>query len=274
MVGKKNVVDNTLKETNFIKNRIGKKILQQYNREVPSGSYISKSRLLWTIASRNLSAIERRSIDAKLRFFDKHLSDYEFVRQNPTRENIKNKHLANCGELADSAMDLFPTDRHLMRAKITVNVPKAKLLEKGISVSNTDGKDTVPLQHVFLMYHDKPNDMLLNVLNLYNPNSFAVDIWRGETKQSANLIMQHLREAGVSEATMTVSFPRNNSDTQYHYYISSDGTIRLLNPPVNPGKNEIAKYLDFRPEKQEKPKEITKKKQKDIIGILYLPNAR
>lgn len=31
---------------------------------------------------------------------------------------------------------------------------------------------------------------------------------------------------------------------------------------------------DFRPKKQDKPKEITKKKQKDIIDIMFLPNSR
>ena len=266
MKNTKNNNDTMHKTLNHFKNLIGKKVLRLYNEEVPQGCYISKSRLMWDVFTHDLSEVECRGVEKKLSFFNRHQEDYKIVRENPTRENIKAKRVANCGELADSALDLFPENIPLMRAKITIEIPRTRLTEKGITFSDSEtGKETVSLQHVFLMYHDKTNDVPLNVLNPHHPHSFAVDIWRGETKQSAELIMQHLREAGVSEATMIITFPRDKRDRLYYYHIKSDGTIKLLNPPID-DRPARASEKDFLVEKQRTVKyDFVKKKKKDII---------
>lgn len=111
----------------------GNNVLAQFEKKVPCDAFLSKSWLLFCrLSNKNLTQGENDFISQAIDYFDSHTESYEKVKQNPTVENILEHKLANCGDLADSAVKEFQKKGlAVLRANLQLLLSTEECVKKG-----------------------------------------------------------------------------------------------------------------------------------------------
>lgn len=188
---------------------LGNRILRKYDEKLPPNTYLSKSWLVGQLVhNKNLAPNDIRFIQESLDCLAKPESQeaYQKVQKNPTVENILQQGVANCGELADSALPLFPKGTPVLRANIKVKIPTERFAEKGALSNHPKSQSEIELQHVFLIYTGKDDIMTPFLLkkNLNSPQAQGLDIWKRKTGSVCELCRMHLKELGVQSGVLEV----------------------------------------------------------------------
>ncbi len=181
-----------------------KEIMDLLDNELPANSYLSKSYLdFYLMHNPDLDKATRMEIEKAKAWFDKSpeaKAAYADVQSNPTLENIREKGVANCGELADAVTPaLQKKGYHVYRT--TVSFPHPKTGEAA--------------QHVLLLYAQNP---IAGSEDVAKKGVFAFDPWqraampadefmtdfKGKVKASELSLKLHKRGGvvqGVAEAS-------------------------------------------------------------------------
>ena len=188
---------------------LGNRILRKYDEKLPPNTYLSKSWLVGQLVhNKNLAPNDIQFILEALNCLEKPESQeaYQKVQKNPTVENILQQGVANCGELADSALPLFPKGTPVLRANIKVKIQTERFAEKGVLSNRSELPSEIELQHVFLIYTGKDDIMTPFLLkkNLNSPQAQGLDIWKRKTGNVCELCRIHLKELGIQSGILEV----------------------------------------------------------------------
>ncbi|MBO7243686.1 MAG: hypothetical protein J6V53_00190 [Alphaproteobacteria bacterium] len=192
-------------------NLISNKLLKKISMILPPHRYLSSSWLKSQQLNFSLSEEEKDFVQLSEKFIRDHQRQYTYIQKNPTFENIRKIGLANCGELADACLheqegnnSLVPELKNVsfLRANIKVNLPSDKLKEKGLNEKLNE------FQHVFLICEEGIGKSMGEMIqNLNKQKSQSLDIWKRRAGYTKNLIVNHMLEAGVSDAQLELIHP-------------------------------------------------------------------
>lgn len=185
----------------------GNNILAQFEKKLPCNAFLSKSWLLsCRLKHKNLTPEENNFINQAIEYFDLHSEAYQQVKCNPTVKNILTHKLANCGELADSAIKEFQKKGlSVLRANIQLTFPTQKLVEKGILYQSENLPQKTVLQHVFLIYSDREGDSLKTMMEqLDSPYVHVFDLWKRKVGNAGKMMREYLADLNVHSGQLCV----------------------------------------------------------------------
>jgi len=168
---------------------VGEKLINKYNKELPTNEYVSSSYLEFLSKRKNLSQAEKKGVEDAINYYNhnlrlKFLSEVATVDGNPLNE-IKKYKTATCVELAKVSTDDLRKQGY----------PTYSLmyLEKN-EASKTS------FNHFFTVYSENKNMSLEKMMeNLDNPEVKIVDLWTRETGQASEMIKKYNEKFATDE---------------------------------------------------------------------------
>lgn len=198
-------------------------LLKQMDTILPSDSYISRSWLLQQlhVLGKDLSNEQKTAIKKGIKFFDDHRADYAKLKENPTFEQIKQKGLANCGDLASAFVSEFQQGKHISRS----NIGNYTFFRVAIDFRNFLA-DSMPsmkkmdsLRHIFLAYSTDKNATLEDIVKSFcqSDSPQALDLWSRKAGNTRTLVDNILDEVESNNATLKIQDPRTGETARLSY---------------------------------------------------------
>lgn len=218
-------------------------LLRDISKVFPPECYLSKSWFLNQKFMHKLTPSENKFIHQVTTFFDKNEEKYNQVRQNPTFENIRTIGLANCGELADACILEQEKENPIinglkevsfLRANIRIFIPTEKLVANGIIPSDNQMPEKIPMDHVFLICEQGANKSTSEMItNFKSPSSKTetLDLWQRRAGNAHQLIINHMKSAGVAEAQLSLLNPKTGE--KRYFNLTGDKNKLLIMPALN-----------------------------------------